>query len=300
MADRFHCSSPKGGLYSFALGAFIALNFLIAKAMLMKDFNAFELIFLRSVTHLVVLVTFSSWESTISYTLYDLFIYLCCGTMGLVSWSVMVLAFETLEVGDGTTIEIGVYVMFTMLFGHFLLSENVDKYDIAILIGDVVGVALVGKPSMIFGHNDSQRQLHIVGLAYVIVSGFLCATITIFVRIASNRGTLDMKLFQIFHGIAGIPLTILAALFSSPWKVTYDLNDYLLMLAYQFACLGQTACQALALENDDAKNVAVSSTISCVLTYIGQLVIFKATVDWVSILGSVCIITILIILQLKN
>lgn len=297
----FHLSSIKPFAYSFMLGLSVALNLIIGKAMILQGYNPYELSFLRSIIHLAIIVKFYSWICAANYTWYDLLLYVSASCTGVGSWIAIFSSFRYLEVGDGTTLEIGATLVFTVLIGSRFLSEDVDKYDIAILIGDVIGVVLVGKPSMVFGNTVNRSlQGHTLGVIIAIASGSLCAANFTLIKVIVKREVLNKELFLIFHGIVGIPVTVLAGLFSDPWKVSFDFNDCLQIIAYLAVCLGQTTFQALALEADDAKNVIVSVTISCVLAYLGQLTIFKAPVDWVGILGSVCVVTVVVLLQLRQ
>lgn len=115
-----------------------------------------------------------------------------------------------------------------------------------------------------------------------------------------KKGKFEREVVSSFHGIVGIPMKIVAALFSDPWKVKFYTNYVLSIIAYQCACLAQVAFQALALEVDDAKNVAFSSSISCVVAFIGQVTIFKATVDWLAVFGSIIMVAAVFLLQLRQ
>lgn len=301
MADSFRPTSTRGTAFSFVFGAFIAANLIIGKELILRDFNPFQLIYLRSVFYLPMVLIFPSWDENLGYQFSDLLIYLGCITASVVSWILMILSFKYLEVGDSGTIEIGSIILFTVVLGYYWLSESIDKCSVAVLVIDVIGVFLIGKPSELFGgcvtcHKGGQ----ILGVLLAIIAGFLSSVFTVSVKLIANRQKLNVLLLQVFHGIVGIPLMSMLALFSDPWNVKLNLDNCLLILAYQLACLGQTIFMCVALKIENANNVSVSSTISCVITYLAQLTIFRTTVDWIAILGSFCVITVVVILQLRR
>ncbi|XP_071812872.1 solute carrier family 35 member G1-like [Apostichopus japonicus] len=298
MAGCYNLTSLKGLAYSISFAVSYAVQAGLAKAMLENGSNAFELVFLRCVIHIAVIVIFTSWEATISYTLVDMFLYICSTITALFAWILMVVSFSYLEIGDSVAIEIGSTVLFTAFVGHIWLCERVDKVDIPILSLTVIGVLLVTKPSMMFEENVDQKQ--ILGAVFALATGLLYSIYPVTVKFIARRGALNIKVFQLCHGITGIPITLVIALFSTPWKPSYSLGDCLMILVYQLFCLAQTSFFALALELEDAKYVAVSSTISCVLTYLAQLTIFKATLDWLAIVGSSLIVSAVILLQIRK
>ncbi|XP_071812871.1 solute carrier family 35 member G1-like [Apostichopus japonicus] len=301
MVDRMNISTAKGAAYMIMFGAVASVQAALSKAMIDNGSNAFELVFIRCVIHLFVILTFTSWTSTVSYTLVDMFLYICCTSTAVISWIATNLSFCSLGVGDSIAIETGASVLLTTFVGHIWLSERVDITDIPILLMNIIGVILVVKPSMIFEPNAYHKQGQIMGAVFALAAGILCAIYPVTVKFIARKETFNINIFLFFHGITGIPITlVITALFSTPWKPSYSLDNCLMTLVYQMFCLAQTSFFALALELEDATYVAFASTISCVLTYLAQLTIFKATLEWLAIVGSLLILSALTLFQIRQ
>lgn len=210
--------------------------------------------------------------------------------MGTLSWIFTTFTFLFLEVGDSTSIELGANLLFTAIIGHVYLVENVSKFDVIILVVDVTGIVLISKPSFLFGQGEHGNKTgKVEGVLMALISALISSLRAILVKKISMRGNLYFMLLYFFLGVLGVPLTLLCSFFCESWSSSSSAETWAIILLYTVFCFIQTVAQATALNLEDTKTVAVSSTISTVLTYVVQLTVFGTAFDWVVIIGALFI-----------
>ncbi|KAJ8038772.1 Solute carrier family 35 member G1 [Holothuria leucospilota] len=289
-----------GVIFSLSYGVVLSAQLTLAKRLVVSNnFHPIQVAFFRCLIHLFCILLNGFGHQTDDFTVYDTILYFICALTGVLSWLFTAATFQDLESGDSTAIEIGATVVFTTIMAHVYLSEYVDKFDVMLLLLDATGIVLISKPSFLFGQSN-QTQTSIKGVFLALISALFCSMWLMFVKKLSVRKTLHFMLLNFIHGVVGIPVALLCSFVWGSWVASPSWDSFALILLFSFASLVQTMVQATALNLEDAKTVAVSSTISTVLTYIVQLTVFKARFDWIVIVGALLVTLTVIFVQLKD
>ncbi|KAJ8049288.1 Solute carrier family 35 member G1 [Holothuria leucospilota] len=287
-----------GTICSVSYGIILAAQLSLAKLLVVSHVHPIQIAFFRCLVHLFCIPPFR--HETDTFTAYDTTLYFLSALTGAFSWMFTASTLLYLEVGDSTTIELGASVVFTALMAHVYLSEHVKKFDVILLLVDVTGIILISKPTFLFGGMEYHREKNqLIGVLMALISAFFISLWPMFVKKLSNKGTLYFMLLNFLHGVVGVPLTLLCSLFFESWFTSSSAVTWVLTLLFSLVCLIQTVVQAAALDLEDAKTVAVSSTISTVVTYVVQLTVFAAAFDWVVISGALLITLTVIWWQFK-
>ncbi|KAJ8050444.1 Solute carrier family 35 member G1 [Holothuria leucospilota] len=289
-----------GVIFSVSYGIILATQLSLGKLLVASHVHPTQIVFFRCLIHLFCIAPSTFQHETVAFTAYDTTVYFLCALTGSFSWIFTAYTFLYLEVGDSTGIELGATVVFTAIMAHVCLSEYVDKFDVIILVVDVAGIILISKPAFLFGGMEHYEQNHLKAVLMVSVSALFSSLWPMFVKNLSKMEKLYFMLLNFLHGAIGVPLTLLCSLFLQPWFTSSSAIIWTLTLLFSVVCLIQTAVQASALHLTDAKTVAVSSTISTVLTYVIQLTAFGAAFDWVVISGAFLIAVTVICSQCRT
>lgn len=287
-----------GTICSVSYGIILAAQLSLANLLVVSHVHPIQIAFFRCLVHLFCVPPFQ--HETDTFTAFDTTFYFLCALTGAFSWLFTASTLLSLEVGDSTTIELGATLVFTALMAHVYLSEHVQKFDVILLLVTVTGIILISKPTFLFGrmeHQPEQNQLE--GVLMALTSAFFISLWSIFVKKLSNMQSLHLMLLNFLHGVVGVPLTLLCSLFFQSWFTSSSAVTWVLTLLFSVVCLIQTVVQATALDLEDAKTVAVSSTISTVVTYVVQLTAFAAAFDWVVVSGALLITLTVIWSQFK-
>lgn len=168
-------------------------------------------------------------------------------------------------------------------------------------MADLIGIVFISKPEFLFGSNSVYSHTdQIYGVSIAVVSSLWVSAWRTLIKKLSHRGTLDIMLLNIFHGIGGVPICSVLSLFFGPWTITLSRDVWILLAVYGPTCLLQMLLQTAALDKTDAKTVAVSATISTVLTYVVQLIVFHSEFDPVMIVGALTITLTVVIWHIKR
>ncbi|PIK53372.1 hypothetical protein BSL78_09734 [Apostichopus japonicus] len=293
-------AGKRGQCCAIAYGFILAAQLGMAKELL-NSFSAIQITCIRCLVHLCCIICYSSWNDTQRYTGYDTLFYLVSSVTGCLSWVSTSATLYYLQVGDSTALELGATVIFTALLGHCFLSERVNKLDYVILLADVIGIILICKPEFLFGNKSvitEESTQTIYGSLIALLAGFFVSIWSLFVKKLSNKGTLNLMLLMFFQGIGGVPICLLLSFFFDSWTTPSSMKAWLLLSTFGFTCLLQGLVQAIALGSEDVKTVAISSTISTVLTYVIQLAIFRASFDIVITFGATIITVTMVIMHI--
>ncbi|PIK53371.1 hypothetical protein BSL78_09733 [Apostichopus japonicus] len=292
-------AGKRGQFCAIAYGFILAAQLSMAKELL-NSFSAIQVTFIRCLVHLCCIICYSSWNDTQRYTCYDTLFYLVCSVTGCLAWVSTSATLYFLQVGDSTALELGAIVIFTALLGHCFLSERVNKLDYVILLSDVIGIILICKPEFLFGNKSviTEESTQNYGSFIALLSGFFVSIRSLFVKKLSNKGTLNLMLLMIFQGIGGVPICLLLSFFFDSWTTPSSMKAWLLLSIFGFTCLLQGLVHAIALGSEDVKTVAISSTISTVLTYVIRLAIFRASFDIVITFGATIITVTMVIMHI--
>jgi drug/metabolite transporter (DMT)-like permease len=220
------------------------------------------------------------------------------------------------------------------VLSRLILKENLGAQHILALAHTLVGVLLISKPTFLFSSptqhtpvlfmlnstdasksldtasENSSRVEFIIGVVCVLVSAFFFGMQHVVVKKLCNY-KIKWFVITIYDSYFGLPLAILASCVIFEFKI-FDTKDFsniqlssiLTQLFYSaisaVCCLvGQIAIN-LSLTYENPTKVSIIKASDTVVAFILQLIILNVEIDVLSLLGSLSILTgVLIVLIFK-
>ncbi|KAJ8051109.1 hypothetical protein HOLleu_04557 [Holothuria leucospilota] len=281
--------SNKGLLYCMAYCVMMTLQTNIAKA-LMYTIRASYVTFIRclSLAFTLPLVEWNAAAATCNTT--DLLIYVACSIIGVIPYCTANLCFSLMGVGDSTAIEFGGSLILVGVIAHFILDEKLSISYFILLLVDFLGIVFVVKPSFVFGSLEKHVRYKEIGAIIAMTGAVFLALWPILVRTLVKRNTLFSFLVTALHGLAGMIAAGVWTTIESAWKIPETWLAGLTLVGYGVVGTLQFYIGIAAIGNEEAKNVAVALTLSVAFSYVLQLTMFQAEVDWVSVGGAVIVV----------
>lgn len=221
------------------------------------------------------------------------------GMSGFFSFGLLYVAFRMIPLADASTIVFSAPI-FVLIFAWLALREECGLFQIFILIFTLVGVALISRPSFLFGDRAADGfPLRLEGTIVAVIASLFTALNFILIR---KMPTTDpaviinaFSVISIFNGI--ISLIVIRRVFPSKAgfmaenvRFPYSWTEIGYLIANGVCGVLGQLCLTVALKVEEAGLVSLARTIDIVMAFVFQIIwLPEEVVNWTSILGAVIV-----------
>lgn len=215
-------------------------------------------------------------------------------------------ALSYISLSDSSAIAFSAPV-FVSIFACILLKEPCGVFQVITIIGTLVGVFLIARPSFLFPSADEMVDVFSIQdrITGVILSVLTCLTMSYTYismrKLQSTPTCAVIAFFSVFCIIAG-SLTMNVSTFISGNAIGVPSSPFVwCMIAVNGVCgvLGQ-ATLVLALKLEEAGLVSLLRTFDIVIAFLYQAGFLDQPIHWTSILGSAIVCSGCVAVALKK
>ena len=196
--------------------------------------------------------------------------------------------------------------VFVSVFACFLLHEPCGLFQVSTVLGTLVGVVLIARPSFIFP-EDSVLDVfstddRVIGIILSVVTCLTMAYTYVSMRKLQKTPTnVVVAVFSIFCIIVCSLVMNVVSFFSGVSVVIPHSTFDWTMIGVNGICgvLGQLTL-VVALKLEEAGLVAVMRTFDIVIAFLYQAMFLNQPIQWTSILGAVIVCSGCIVVSLKK
>ena len=206
-------------------GMVFALNTFLAKYI--QSTEAFQLSASRCIVQALVLIPFSSYQwlknSVDIIGSPDMFKLLVLrGVFGSTGLILLYQSIQRISVGDSVTL-LFTSTLFAAILGCLFLNERLSIVEGVMIMLTLVGVALISKPTIIFGGGDHQSTGELLaGLAFGLGSGFLNGCTMVILRKLGKQNvhpSLNILYYSVVGSLTSSIMVIITNSFRFPcWQ----------------------------------------------------------------------------------
>lgn len=194
-------------------------------------------------------------------------------------------------------------IIITAVISRLALNEKLDLSHLLSLGLTIIGIVLISKPSFLFEQSSVDYDTNkLIGVVCVLISSLFYGIVNVLIKKLCNLDS-HWTCVAIYDSYFGIPLSIATIYFLLKFDPLNRKRDYLQIELAHFlselvyssisACLSISGqiCVTKAFHYEEATNVSIFRACDVFIAFILQLIILGLRVDYLSVLGSMAIVS---------
>lgn len=206
------------------------------------------------------------------------------------------MSYRLIPLADASTIQFSAPVI-VFILAYFILGETITFLHILIGLIAMVGVVFVSKPKFILQYFDPSiiDKINYEGILLAVVAAICTAFAMVMLRKLKQT---PVHVVVLWFSIMTVISSFIALHFIDKFIWPHEIRSWAWLVAIGLCGIGDQLFMTLAFKYESAGIVSVSRTLTIVLAFIWDTTLLNVIVHWTSILGSVLVITAVIMLTI--
>jgi len=205
-------------------------------------------------------------------------------------------SFTRLPLGDSTTILFSSPVLVITL-SVFLLDEHCGVFRFVASCSLVLGVVLIAKPPLIFGH-DEEEEYDVLGYSLVCLATTMSAVGIVLTKLLANKVEKAVILFYL--GLAAAICGTVGLVTLDKPKLAVPAWEWILTILIGILGLVQQYCLVWAVQLESPSRVTVVRSLQIILAYAVQVVMFGQVPLLTDLVGALLVLATVIAITFEK
>jgi len=205
-------------------------------------------------------------------------------------------SFTRLPLGDSTTILFSSPVLVITL-SVFLLDERCGVFRFVAACSLVLGVVLIAKPPLIFGH-DKEDEYDVLGYSLVLLATTMSAVGIVLTKLLANKVEKPVILFYL--GLAAAICGTVGLVTLDKPRLAVPVWEWILTILIGILGLVQQYCLVWAVQLESPARVTVVRSLQIILAYAVQVVMFDQVPLLTDLIGAILVLATVIAITFEK
>lgn len=208
---------------------------------------------------------------------------------GAIAALTIYMSYRLIPLADASTIQFSAPVL-VFILAFFILGERLTCAHLVTGFVALIGVVFVSKPKFVMQFFDESilEKVNYNGIILAIVAAISTAFAMVMLRKLKQT---PVHIVVLWFSITTVISAFTALYFIDKFIWPNDLRSWAWLVAIGFCGIGDQLFMTLAFKYESAGIVSVSRTLTIVLAFIWDTLLLDVIVHWTSILGSLLVIT---------
>lgn len=226
---------------------------------------------------------------------------------GIIGFSVAIFVYsgvQLLNLGDAMSL-FSTFPIWTIIICYIFLKENIHRFHIISLIFGMIGIILVSQPTFIFSHSNT-NHINELGVFYELLAAIFNGFAFLILR--------KMKNIQAIYAIYSYSIcciigsTIYGLIYGfQNWKgidfnnvINNGYKDILVLICVGIFGFGGQLFMTKSTQFVEASVGSLVRSTDVVFAYLWQILIFGVTPTYITVIGSICIVSAVVIIAIRR
>lgn len=207
------------------------------------------------------------------------------------------MSFRLIPLSDASTIQFSSPV-FVVIIARLMLNEPITKIKCLTSATSILGVFILAKPEFVFGFDPTITIEHRVeGIGLAVVSALGMAFATIYIRKLKSAPTCVIVMW---HSLVSIIAGSVLLYTLNAFVLPRDYISWFILIAIGVLGICGQFLLTTALKHEGAGPVSVTNTLTIVLAFVWEIILFHESPQSTSFIGAILVSSSVIILALDK